>query len=66
MIIEPDNTAMLAANVNHLRWLESYTKQRYDLWLNGVDILKCFTYDLVQFFNNQWISEHVSAQSEPV
>ncbi len=54
-MIEVTRPELDAANQQHLKWLESYTTARSDLHINGIDVLKCFTYDLLQVLNHEWL-----------
>jgi hypothetical protein len=56
---DPNTEVMLAANINHLGWLETYSAQP-ELQIAGIDLLKCFTYDLVQVLNHAWLKEQLN------
>ena len=55
---DPDAAVMLAANIQHLGWLETYSAQP-EFQIAGIDLLKCFTYDLVQVLNHAWLKEQL-------
>jgi hypothetical protein len=56
---------LFEVNLANLKWLETYSKQCPELQLDGIEILRCFTYDLIQVFNNAYLSEHTDGASQP-
>ena len=53
-----DQATLFNVNLANLKWLETYSGQCPELQLNGIELLRCFTYDLIQMFNNAYLSEH--------
>jgi hypothetical protein len=65
--IAPTPNELLEANINHLRFLESYTLDgKFDVL--GVDILRALNYELIQLLNHVWLSERLTRASlaEPI
>ena len=50
-------------NLANLKWLETYAAKRPDLRVSGVEIMRCFTYDLIQTFNNMYLKGQIDATS---
>jgi hypothetical protein len=46
-------------NLANLKWLETYTIGKPNLQVGGVEIMRCFTYDLIQIFNNAYLKEQL-------
>jgi hypothetical protein len=58
-----DNT-LQQVNLANLQWLETYSSQVPALQVNGIEILRCFTYDLIQIFNNHYLKEQLNDTHE--
>ena len=58
---EPTRAELESVNLQNLQWLESYTQDRPNLWVTGVDLVKCFTYDLLQLCNHVFLRERLAA-----
>ncbi len=51
-------------NLANLKWLETYAAKRLDLRVSGVEVMRCFTYDLIQAFNNMYLRGQIDATSK--
>ena len=49
------------ANAKHLHWLETFSAERKELHVEGVDVLRVFGYDLMQVFNHEYLKERLGA-----
>ena len=53
---DPLMDAKLAqAGTQHLQWLESYSQTPAELHVIGVDLLKAFSYELIQVLNHAYL-----------
>jgi len=53
---------MANAQVEHLKWLETYSKGQPSLLVAGIDILPIFNYELIQFLNHAYLEERLAAK----
>ena len=51
-------------NLANLQWLETYSAQCPELYLGKMEFLRCFTYDLIQVFNNAYLKEQTDATNQ--
>lgn len=61
--ISPQNLQQV--NLANLKWLETYTVGKPELQVAGIEILRCFTYDLIQVFNNAYLKEQMDDIDKP-
>lgn len=56
---EIDPLVLQQVNLANLQWLETYSANKPNLKFNGIEIMRCFTYDLIQIFNNVYLKEQL-------
>ena len=50
-------------NAQHLAYLEAWGPQVVGAVVAEVDVLKAYTYDLIQVFNHVWLKAHLGVTS---
>ena len=53
---------MALAQVEHLKWLETYSEGQPSLLVAGINILPIFNYELIQFLNHAYLEERLAVK----
>jgi len=51
-------------NLANLQWLETYTAGKPNLQVGKIEIMRCFTYELIQVFNNTYLKGQIHDTDE--